>query len=133
MRTKIFIGLAALLGLMLALQQLQAGQAVPSVDVKQAQAMVANQGVLLLDVREPSEYAAVHALNAQLIPLGEVARHLKELENFKDRPIAVICRSGRRSAEAVGILRQAGFSQAVNVQGGTNAWLQAGLEVVKQQ
>jgi len=133
MRTKIFIGLAALLGLMLALQQLQAGQAVPSVDVKQAQAMVANQGVLLLDVREPAEYAAVHALNAKLIPLGEVARHLKELENFKDRPIAVICRSGRRSAEAVGILRQSGFSHAVNVQGGTNAWLQAGLEVVKQQ
>lgn len=133
MRNKIILGLAAVLGLGLMVQQLQAGQAVPTVDVKQAQAMVAEQGALLLDVREPAEYAAVHALNAKLIPLGEVTRHLKELENFKNKPIAVICRSGRRSAEAVGILQQAGFSQAVNVQGGTNAWLQAGLEVVKPQ
>ncbi|MBU0620601.1 MAG: rhodanese-like domain-containing protein [Gammaproteobacteria bacterium] len=133
MKTKIYIALAAVFGLALMVQQLQAGQAVPTVDVKQAQVMVAEQGALLLDVREPAEYAAVHAVNAKLIPLGEVSRHLKELESFKDKPIAVICRSGRRSAEAVGILQQAGLRQAVNVQGGTNAWLQAGLEVVKQQ
>lgn len=128
MKTKIGWILAAVLGLVFVVQQLQASE---GVDVVTAQSMN-QQGALLLDVREPSEFAAVHATNAKLIPLGEVGARLKEIEAYKDKPVAVICRSGRRSAQAVGILKEAGFTQAVNVQGGTNAWVQAGLEVVKQ-
>ncbi|MDP2761223.1 MAG: rhodanese-like domain-containing protein [Sideroxyarcus sp.] len=128
MKSKIYWGLAAVLGLALVGQQLQASQ---GVDVKQAQSMN-QQGALLLDVREPAEYAAIHAPNAKLIPLGEVGLRLKEIEAYKNKPIAVICRSGRRSAKAVAILQEAGFTQVVNVQGGTNTWEQAGLEVIKQ-
>ncbi|MBI4807574.1 MAG: rhodanese-like domain-containing protein [Nitrosomonadales bacterium] len=130
MRSKIFIGLAALLGFALLSQQLSASQ---GVDVKLAQSMVSSQGALLLDVREPAEYAAIHAPNAKLIPLGEVALRLKELAAYKDKPVAVICRSGRRSAKAVALLQEAGFTQVSNVQGGIQAWEQAGLEVIKQQ
>lgn len=128
MKNKIMWVITAVLGLMLVMQQLQAGQ---DVDVKTAQRM-SQQGALLLDVREPSEYAAVHAVNAQLMPLGQVEMRLKELEAWKDKPVAVICRSGRRSAQAVSILQEAGFSKVVNVQGGTSAWVDAGLEVVTQ-
>lgn len=129
MKSKILWGLAALLGLALVGQQLQASQ---GVDVKQAQSM-SQQGALLLDVREPAEYAAIHAPNAKLIPLGEVGLRLKEIEAYRDKPVAVICRSGRRSAKAVALLQEAGFTQVVNVQGGTNAWEQAGLEVIRQK
>ena len=129
MKNKLLWVATAVLGLMLVMQQLQAGQ---GVDVQTAQRMNA-QGALLLDVREPAEYAAVHAANAQLMPLGEVGMRLKELEAYKDKPVAVICRSGRRSAQAVAILQEAGFTQVVNVQGGTNAWEQAGLAIVRQQ
>ena len=129
MKSKIVWGLAAVLGLALVAQQLQAGQ---DVDVKQAQSMN-QQGALLLDVREPDEYAAIHAPNAKLIPLGEVGLRLKELEAYKDKPIAVMCRSGRRSAKAVALLQEAGFSKVSNVQGGILAWEQAGLEVIRQQ
>lgn len=128
MKTKIGWILAAVLGLALVVPQLQASA---GVDVKQAQSMT-TQGALLLDVREPDEYAAVHAVDAKLIPLGEVGARLKEIEAYKDKPVAVICRSGRRSAQAVGILKEAGFTQVVNVEGGTSAWVQAGLEVIKQ-
>lgn len=129
MKSKILWGLVAVLGLALVGQQLQASQ---GVDVKQAQSMN-QQGALLLDVREPAEYAAIHAPNAKLIPLGEVGLRLKEIEAYKDKPIAVICRSGRRSAKAVALLQEAGFTQVSNVQGGIQAWEQAGLEVIKQQ
>jgi rhodanese-related sulfurtransferase len=128
MKSKILWGVVAVLGLGLLGQQLQASQ---GVDVKQAQSMN-QQGALLLDVREPAEYAAIHAPNAKLIPLGEVGLRLKEIEAYKDKPIAVICRSGRRSAKAVALLQEAGFSQVSNVQGGIQAWEQAGLEVIKQ-
>ena len=107
-------------------------QADQGVDVKQAQRM--NQrGALLLGVREPAEYAAVHAPNAKLIPLGEVGLRLKEIAAYQDKPITVMCRFGRRSAKAVALLQEAGFSQVSNVQGGIQAWEQAGLKVIKQQ
>jgi rhodanese-related sulfurtransferase len=128
MRSKILWGVAVVLGLALVVPQLQASQ---GVDVKAAKSM-SEQGALLLDVREPDEYAAVHAVNAKLIPLGEVGARLKEIEAYKDKPVAVICRSGRRSAQAVSLLKESGFTQVVNVEGGTSAWVQAGLEVIKQ-
>jgi rhodanese-related sulfurtransferase len=128
MKSKILWGLAVVLGLALVVPQLQASQ---GVDVKAAKGL-SDQGALLLDVREPDEYASVHAVNAKLIPLGEVGARLKEIEAYKDKPVAVICRSGRRSAQAVSLLKESGFTQVVNVEGGTQAWVQAGLEVIKQ-
>ena len=101
-----------------------------AVDVKQGAVMLKN-GALLLDVREQEEYAAVHAVGATLIPLGELSARLNELKQYKNKPIAVICRSGRRSARGVDILRNAGFSQVANVDGGTSAWEGAGLPVVR--
>lgn len=101
-----------------------------AVDVKQGAAMQ-KQGALLLDVREQDEYAAVHAPDSSLIPLGQLTSRLAEIQKYKNKFVAVICRSGRRSAQAVELLRKAGFAQAVNVEGGMNAWESAGLPVIK--
>jgi rhodanese-related sulfurtransferase len=103
--------------------------AAAAVDVKQGAAMQ-SQGVLLVDVREPEEYAQGHAPGATLIPLGQLEQRLSELGSRKDRPIALICRSGSRSGKAQVLLEKAGFTKAVNVEGGMNAWSQAGLPVV---
>lgn len=125
---KIFFAIAAILGLVLAAQQLQAAD---GVDVKQAQSMN-KQGALLLDVREPEEYSAVHAPNAKLIPLGELSARLQEIASYKDKPIVVMCRSGNRSAKAVALLKEAGYTQVSNVKGGIVAWERDGLEVVRK-
>lgn len=122
-------GLAAIaLFILLATQLLQAQD---GIDVQQAQRL-SRQGVLLLDVREPGEYAEVHAPGATLIPLGELNAHLPELAGFKDKPVLVMCRSGHRSSKAVSQLRDAGFSQVSNVKGGINAWESGGLELVRK-
>lgn len=107
-------------------------QAQPSdgIDVKEARQMSQN-GALLLDVREPGEYAAGHAPNAVLIPLGQLGTRMQEITAYKDKPVAVMCRSGRRSASATKQLAEAGFSQVKNVNGGIMAWEQAGLPVVR--
>lgn len=117
------LALAALFGF----QQLQAAE---GVDVKQAQSMN-KQGALLLDVREPDEYSAIHAPNAKLIPLGQLNSRLQEIASYKDKPIVVMCRSGRRSAQAVSLLRDAGYSQVSNVKGGILSWESEGLEVIR--
>lgn len=124
---KIFWVLAIVLVSAAATGQLQAAD---GVDVVQAQVMN-KEGALLLDVREPEEYSVGHAPGAKLIPLGQLGARLQELAEYKDKPIVVICRSGRRSGIAVGQLEAAGFKQARNVLGGIQAWEKNGLEIVK--
>ncbi len=101
-----------------------------TVDVKQASEL-RNRGTLLLDVRDPAEYDEVHAKGAILIPLAHLPHRLSEIAQYKNKPVEVICRSGKRSARAVEILRNAGFTDVANVEGGTTAWVDAGLPVVR--
>jgi len=75
--------------------------------------------IFILDVREPHEYQICN-LGGRLIPLGELARRAAELDS--SREIVAHCRSGKRSAEAVEFLRQAGFRKIWNLKGGILAW-----------
>ena len=83
-------------------------------------------GALLLDVREPDEWAAGHAPGARAMPLGQVQGRVDELP--KDRRIVAICRSGGRSASVTEALNAWGFD-AVNLAGGMRAWAAAGFPV----
>ncbi len=127
--TKTTLTMAALLFVVFGIQSLQATTNV-DIDVKQAQTLNI-QGALLLDVREPAEYSEVHAVNATLIPLGQLNARLDEIAAYKDKPIAVMCHSGKRSAKAVHLLQEAGYSQISNVTGGIVAWEKAELNVVR--
>jgi rhodanese-related sulfurtransferase len=91
-----------------------------------------NHGVLLIDVREQDEYNTIHVADSTLIPLGELPNRLGEISQHKDKPLIAICRSGKRSAQAVKLLHEKGFTQATSVEGGLIAWEQAGLPVVKK-
>lgn len=86
-------------------------------------------GALLIDVREPGEYQEVHAEGAQLIPLSEFEARYTEIP--QDRELVMICRSGARSARAGSYLLQNGYSNVVNLAGGTMAWVNEGLPHVK--
>jgi rhodanese-related sulfurtransferase len=85
-------------------------------------------GALMLDVREPSEWSAGHIDGATLIPLGELPARLGELP--RDRSIVVVCRSGNRSAQGRDILLVAGFAAVTSMDGGMTEWVAAGLPVV---
>ncbi len=74
----------------------------------------------LIDVREPFEYDLAKIERAKLIPLGELPARTTELP--RDRDIVVHCHSGMRSAHAVQLLHKAGFTRAVNLAGGIDAW-----------
>jgi adenylyltransferase/sulfurtransferase len=73
----------------------------------------------ILDVREPHEYQICH-LKGHLIPLGELTRRVHELDSSQE--IVAYCRSGKRSADAVRFLKQAGFRKLWNLRGGILAW-----------
>ena len=82
---------------------------------------------VILDVREPDEWAAGHVEGATHVPLGEVPQRLGELPDAD--PLYVICRSGNRSGRAVAWLGQQGV-ETVNVAGGMRAWAAAGRPMV---
>ncbi|MEO5912616.1 MAG: molybdopterin-synthase adenylyltransferase MoeB [Luteolibacter sp.] len=76
---------------------------------------------LLIDVREPDEYAVAHIEGSRLIPLKTLPEQLDSLP--KDREILVHCKAGGRSAKAVQMLLDHGFTRVKNVTGGMDAWL----------
>lgn len=91
-----------------------------------------NQGkTMILDVREPVEFASGHMRDAKNIPLKELPARLAELEKFKSKPVIVVCASGVRSAKAAAQLKNAGFNQAYSLTGGLTAWQAQGLPTAK--
>ncbi len=78
--------------------------------------------VQVLDVRERWEYDLAHIQGAILIPLGELAHRLGELD--PDRPLAVYCHHGMRSLQALQYLQGAGFTDVAHLRGGIDAYSQ---------
>lgn len=84
------------------------------------------EGRVVVDVREPDEYRAGHAPGVINIPLAQLRPRSTEIPSAS--PVFVICQSGRRSAQGTEVLTSIG-TPAVNVIGGTTAWIAAGLPV----
>jgi rhodanese-related sulfurtransferase len=87
----------------------------------------------LIDVRTPVEYREVHVAIARNIPLDQLdpTAVMRVRTDSADKPLYMICRSGGRGQQACEKFRKAGFSNVVNVEGGTTACVDAGLPVVR--
>ena len=83
----------------------------------------AGKDFALIDVREPAEYEIVKIPGSVLIPKGDIISGEALSKLPQDRPIVLHCKSGVRSAEALAAVKQAGFKDAVHVQGGVIAWV----------
>jgi len=93
---------------------------IPATDVKRAVEGSPASEYVLVDVREPHEFARGHLPGALLIPLGELPSRTDEIE--RGRPVYAYCQSGNRSRSAAGILSGAGFTHAASMRGGIAAY-----------
>jgi uncharacterized membrane protein YdjX (TVP38/TMEM64 family)/rhodanese-related sulfurtransferase len=96
------------------------------------QQLDAGEDVLMLDVRSAADFVGEqgHIAAARNIPLDELPARLAELQDHKQRPIRLLCRTDRRSAQAARMLAEAGFVDAQVIQGGMTAWRAKGWPVV---
>jgi sulfur-carrier protein adenylyltransferase/sulfurtransferase len=98
-------------------------QSIPSLSADAVKDLLSAKGpgaCNLIDVRQPGEYEQGHIPGAHLIPLGEVAARVNEID--RTRPTVLYCRSGNRSRAAAAVLLDAGFSDALSMDGGIQAW-----------
>ncbi|MDE2162996.1 MAG: rhodanese-like domain-containing protein [Alphaproteobacteria bacterium] len=111
----------------LAVQAQPAPQDVPTISVQDLQAMIRQKTFfLLLDVREPKEFAAGHIAGAMPMPLGDVPAQYRQLP--AGTTLVVYCRTGHRSAQAVSFLRAHGYGKAFSLAGGYTAWSAAQVQ-----
>ena len=99
-------------------------------DAAEFAALVAEPGVIVLDVRSPAEFASGHLANAQNIDVQAADFDARVAALPKDGNFAVYCRSGNRSATALKKMKAAGITRAAHLSGGIGAWQAAGYQVV---
>ena len=97
--------------------------------VNEAKTGVDGKDVQFIDVRTTEEYTGGHAPKAVNFPLDALEKDLSKLD--KNKPVYVICQTGKRSQKGSEILQKAGFTDVYNIGGGTSAWTQAGLPIEK--
>jgi glyoxylase-like metal-dependent hydrolase (beta-lactamase superfamily II)/rhodanese-related sulfurtransferase len=99
---------------------------ITQISVDELNERIANDDMQIVDVRRPAEYVNGHVPRALNAPLASLDNSLGPLNLRKDKLTAVICAGGYRSSAAASLLQQQGFSNLLNVAGGTGAWVNAG-------
>jgi len=92
-----------------------------------------DKDLLVLDVRTAEDFVGEqgHIDGAVNIPVEELQQRLDEIGNYLEKPVALVCRTDKRSARAALLLTEAGFADIHVVRGGMTKWLEAGLPVIR--
>jgi rhodanese-related sulfurtransferase len=104
----------------------------PKTDITVDEALIlSKEGALIIDVREPDELAeiAYDVKNIKNIPLGELESRLAEVP--KDKQVIVVCKKGGRSSKAYNLLKEKGFKNISNMEGGMEAWSEKSFPVIE--
>ncbi len=99
------------------------------VSTNDAVQLINRERAVLIDVSEPAEYAAGHALGAKSVPFASLEVSPNGLPKNKALPLVVVCPTGARASRAVATLKKLGFENARALAGGLDAWRAANLPV----
>lgn len=106
---------------------------IKTINVHELAKLEERQQIDLIDVRTPAEFRAIHVKAARNVPLDRLdpAEIMRARNGLAGEPLYVICKSGMRGAKACEKFAGAGFENVINVDGGTEAWYQAGHPVTR--
>jgi uncharacterized membrane protein YdjX (TVP38/TMEM64 family)/rhodanese-related sulfurtransferase len=104
----------------------------PTIDIPELKARIENNGALVLDVRTAEDFVGEQGYidSAVNIAVEELPDRMDELTDYIERPIAIVCRTDKRSAKAALLLTEQGFHDVHVVRGGMTKWIEAGLPIV---
>lgn len=104
-------------------------QSVQSITVPEVQSLIQESNTLVLDVRTPGEFETAHIDGAVNIPVDQLDPHLREIVHNAGGTMVLVCQSGGRAEQAADKLSKEGKDDLVLLDGGMNAWQQAGAPV----
>jgi len=119
------VGIAVSSGLMLLWPTIQRSRAGGSVSTTQAVQLINHEDAIVIDVRPSGTFQQGHIAHSRNIPIAEIADKAGKLP--KDKPILVTCDKGQIAMGGAAKLRKAGLERVMVIEGGLNAWTQAGL------
>ncbi|RZL91100.1 MAG: rhodanese-like domain-containing protein [Variovorax sp.] len=93
--------------------------------------LINRERAVVVDVREPEEFAAGHVTGAKNVPLNQLEAKLATAVKNKSVPLLLVCATGARAQRAVAMAKKLGYEQAQAVAGGLKAWKEANLPVEK--
>ncbi len=102
-----------------------------SLSAQGAVQLINRQRAVVVDVREPEEFAAGHVTGAKNVPLAQLEQKLPTAVKNKSLPLLLVCATGARANRAVATARKLGYEQAQAVAGGLKSWKDANLPVEK--
>src|ERR1700761_6488964 len=100
-----------------------------SLSAQGAVQLINRQRAVVVDVREPEEFAAGHVTGAKNVPLAQLEQKLPTAVRNKSLPLLLVCATGARANRAVATARKLGYEQAQAVAGGLKSWKEANLPV----
>lgn len=121
-----------LAGLITALVITESRRGGVGVSSSQLTALINRENAAVLDIRDAKEFREGHITGAINIPFTGVADRLRELSQYKENPIVIVCKMGQHSSTVGKTLRDDGFGDVRRLTGGIGAWQADGLPLVKK-
>lgn len=91
-----------------------------------------HEDILIIDIRAMAEYKSGHIKGAKNVPLKDFASSIKSYSSHKNNPVLIYCNSGNTTTRTIKLLKNAGFENINNLEGGILAWKEANLPLVKK-
>ncbi|HCA17751.1 MAG TPA: rhodanese [Alcaligenes faecalis] len=125
----LILAIAALAGIMLLIPSFFKGRAGRAVSSSEAVQMVNQKDAILIDLRSADQFKAGAIPQSRNIPAADLDAKASTLP--KDKPVILVCDTGRSAPRSVAVLRKHGIEQAFTLQGGIQGWMQSSLPVKK--
>lgn len=103
-----------------------------SISAQEIALLVNKQGGVIVDLRDKAEFNKGHITDSLHIPLNDLAKRSVELEDYKEKPVIVVCKMGASAGGASKQLRSLGFNQVYKLAGGISEWTASSLPLVKK-
>ncbi len=125
----LILAIAVLAGIMLLIPSFFKGRAGRAVSSSEAVQMVNQKDAILIDLRSADQFKAGAIAQSRNIPAADLDAKASSLP--KDKPVILVCDTGRSAPRSVAVLRKHGINEAYTLQGGIQGWLQSSLPVKK--
>lgn len=125
----LILAIAVLAGIMLLIPSFFKGRAGRAVSSSEAVQMVNQKDAILIDLRSADQFKAGEIAQSRNIPAADLDAKASTLP--KDKPVILVCDTGRSAPRSVAVLRKHGINEAYTLQGGIQGWLQSSLPVKK--